>query len=119
MARLRVLLRNRRDQALEDSAVYGNGPLVVDFVKRQVWIDDEELHLSRKEYDLLHLLARHVGQVLTHQQILREIWGPAHTEDVHYLRVLVGSLRQTLGDDPTKPRYVSTEQGVGYRLIEP
>jgi two-component system KDP operon response regulator KdpE len=61
----------------------------------------------------------HVGQVLTHQQILREIWGPTHSEDVHYLRVLVGSLRQKLGDDPTRPRFIATEQGVGYRLLEP
>ena len=76
------------------------------------------LHLSRKEYDLLRLLVRHVGQVLTHQQILREIWGAAHTDDIHYLRVLVGSLRQKLGDDPARPHYIATEQGVGYRLLE-
>lgn len=119
MARLRVMLRTGAETESPGNPVYRNGALEIDLVKRRVWRDGVELHLSRKEYGLLRLLATHVGQVLTHQQILREIWGPTHTDDVHYLRVLVGSLRQKLGDDPTRPRYVSTEQGVGYRLIEP
>jgi two-component system KDP operon response regulator KdpE len=119
MARLRVMLRSGAGNKCSDEPVYKNDELEVDLVKRQVRRGSEELHLSRKEYDLLRLLATHVGQVLTHEQILREIWGPSHTDDIHYLRVLVGSLRQKLGDDPTKPRYISTEQGVGYRLMEP
>jgi two-component system KDP operon response regulator KdpE len=119
MARLRVMLRTGAEDERPDAPVYRNRGLEVDLVKRQVRRDGDEIHLSRKEYDLLRLLVTHVGQVLTHQQILREIWGPAHAEDVHYLRVLVGSLRQKLGDDPTRPRYVATEQGVGYRLLEP
>jgi two-component system KDP operon response regulator KdpE len=118
MARLRVMLRTRAEAGATDSPVYRNGRLEVDLMRRQVRHDGVVLHLSRKEYDLLRLLVRHVGQVLTHQQILREIWGAAHTDDVHYLRVLVGSLRQKLGDDPTRPHYIATEQGVGYRLLE-
>jgi two-component system KDP operon response regulator KdpE len=119
MARLRVMLRMRTAGEASSVPVYRNGSLEVDLAKRHVRCDGAELHLSRKEYDLLRFLVTHVGQVLTHQQILREIWGPTHVEDIHYLRVLVGNLRQKLGDDPTRPHYISTEQGVGYRLMEP
>jgi two-component system KDP operon response regulator KdpE len=119
MARLRVMLRTATSSKEAGEPIYRNGTLEVDLVKRLVRRDGKELRLSRKEYDLLRLLVTHVGRVLTHQHILREIWGPAHAEDIHYLRVLVGSLRQKLGDDPARPRYVATEQGVGYRLLEP
>jgi two-component system, OmpR family, KDP operon response regulator KdpE len=119
MARLRVMLRTPTSRKESGEPIYRNGELEVDLVKRLVRRDGTELRLSRKEYDLLRLLVTHVGRVLTHQQILGEIWGPAHAEDIHYLRVLVGSLRQKLGDDPARPRYVATEQGVGYRLLEP
>lgn len=119
MARLRVMLRTATLSKEAGEPIYRNGTLEVDLVKRLVRRDGKELRLSRKEYDLLRLLVTHVGRVLTHQHILREIWGPAHAEDIHYLRVLVGSLRQKLGDDPARPRYVATEQGVGYRLLEP
>jgi two-component system KDP operon response regulator KdpE len=118
MARLRVLLRTRAETKDPGTPAYRNGSLEVDLVRRLVRRDGAELHLSRKEYDLLRLLVAHAGRVLTHQQILREIWGPAHADDIHYLRVLVGSLRQKLGDDPARPRYIATEQGVGYRLLE-
>jgi two-component system KDP operon response regulator KdpE len=118
MARLRVLLRTRDETHEAGEPTYRNGALEVDLVRRIVLRDAAELHLSRKEYDLLRLLVTHAGRVLTHQQILREIWGPAHADDIHYLRVLVGSLRQKLGDDPARPRYIATEQGVGYRLLE-
>jgi two-component system KDP operon response regulator KdpE len=119
MARLRVMLRTGAASGSPSAPAYRHSGLEVDLVKRRVLRDGIELHLSRKEYDLLRLLVTHVGQVLTHEQILRDIWGPTHTEDVHYLRVLVGSLRQKLGDEPTRPRYIATEQGVGYRLLEP
>ena len=119
MARLRVMLRTATSEKEAGEPIYRNGNLEVDLVKRLVRCDGAELRLSRKEYDLLRLLVTHVGRVLTHQQILAEIWGPSHAEDIHYLRVLVGSLRQKLGDDPARPRYVATEQGVGYRLLEP
>jgi len=119
MARLRVMLRTRSESDSAGAPIYKNGSLEVDLSKRQVWNDGVELRLSRKEYDLLRFLVTHVGEVLTHEQILREIWGPTHAEDIHYLRVLVGSLRQKLGDDPTRPHYISTAQGIGYRLMEP
>jgi two-component system KDP operon response regulator KdpE len=118
MARLRALLRTVPDDGGAQPAVYQHGDLEVDLARRRVLRAGEEQHLSRKEYDLLRLLVTNAGQVLTHQQILREIWGPTHSSDVHYLRVLVGNLRQKLGDDPTKPRLIHTVQGVGYRLIE-
>jgi two-component system KDP operon response regulator KdpE len=117
MARLRVMLRSASTRELE-STHYRLGALDVDLVKRRVARDGKELHLSRKEYDLLRLLVSQAGRVLTHQQILREIWGPAHGEDTHYLRVLIGNLRQKLGDEPSKPTYIHTVQGVGYRLSE-
>jgi two-component system KDP operon response regulator KdpE len=92
--------------------------VVIDLARRRVFRGDEELRLSRKEYDLLKMLAMHDGRVITHQQILRAIWGPTHTEDVHYLRILVGHLRRKLGDDPACPQYVHTVQGVGYRFAD-
>jgi two-component system KDP operon response regulator KdpE len=119
MARLRVMLRSNPDAAQPGEPIYRNGDLEVDLIRRQVRSGGVDLHLSRKEYDLLRLLVTHVGRVLTHEHILREIWGAAHADAIHYLRVLVGSLRQKLGDDPTRPRYIATEQGVGYRLMDP
>lgn len=117
MARLRALQRTITDDGAQPS-VYRNGGLEVDLSKRRVLRDGDEQYLSRKEYDLLRLLVMNAGRVLTHQQILREIWGPTHSSDVHYLRVLVGNLRQKLGDDPTRPRFIQTVQGVGYRLTD-
>jgi two-component system KDP operon response regulator KdpE len=117
MARLRVMLRtaSKRD---DDQAEFECGDLKVDLVRRRIYQAGRELRISRKEYELLRLLVTHAGQVLTHQQILREIWGPSHVSDIHYLRVLVGNLRQRLGDDPSKPHYIHTIQGVGYRLSD-
>ena len=77
-----------------------------------------EVKLTRKEFDLLRLLAQHAGRIVTHQQLLREVWGPAQEDDTQYLRIYVGHLRQKLGDDPADPRYISNEPGVGYRLLE-
>jgi two-component system KDP operon response regulator KdpE len=76
------------------------------------------VHVTRKEYQLLRLLVRNAGRVLTHQHLLREVWGPGFTTETHYLRVLVSGLRQKLGDDPADPNYIVTEQGVGYRLLD-
>ena len=76
------------------------------------------MKLSPKEYDLLRLFIRNAGRVLTHQMILKEIWGPAHTHDTQYLRVYVGQLRQKLHDDPAAPQLIATEPGVGYRFAE-
>jgi two-component system KDP operon response regulator KdpE len=77
------------------------------------------VHLSRKEYAILGLLASHPERVVTQRQILEAVWGPSHAEDTHYLRVFVGRLRQKLRDDPANPRFIQTEPGVGYRLFGP
>jgi two-component system KDP operon response regulator KdpE len=115
MARIRAALR-RRLQESGAEPVFRSGGLVVDLVQRVVTLDGRELRLSPREYDLLGLLVRHAGRVVTHQQLLREIWGPAHEHETQYLRVYVGQLRQKLGDDPSQPTYIVTEPGVGYRL---
>ena len=117
MARVRVLLR-RREPAGDESAVYLRGKLHVDLARREVTVGRAAVHLTRKEYDLLRLLIRNAGRVVTHGTLLRELWGPAHAAETHYLRVLVSGLRQKLGDDPAEPSYIVTEQGVGYRLLD-
>ncbi|MNM79157.1 KDP operon transcriptional regulatory protein KdpE [compost metagenome] len=115
LARVRVLLRQSARGEAQDAAV-GVGPLSVDFSYRRVLLDGAEVALTRKEYAVLAMLARHLGRVVTQQLLLRDIWGPSHVEDTHYLRVVVGHLRQKLADDPAAPRFIVTEAGVGYRL---
>jgi two-component system KDP operon response regulator KdpE len=115
MARVRVLLRNEERRAAPSAQLSFPG-LRVDLARREVEVDGVPVSLSRKEFALLSLLVASQGQVLTHDQILREVWGQGHQEDTHYLRVLVGNLRQKLGDDPMRPRFILTVQGVGYRL---
>jgi two-component system KDP operon response regulator KdpE len=119
MARIRSVLRgSQASQAAQP--VFESQGLHVDLLQREVMVDGATIHLSKKEYELLRLLISHPAQVLTHQQILREVWGPAQQNETHYLRVLMGQLRQKLGDDPTHPRFIVTVQGVGYRLaIQP
>jgi two-component system KDP operon response regulator KdpE len=117
MARVRVLLRTREPGDAE-VAIYEREGLSIDLSRRKVFRDGSPVHLTRKEYDLLRLLVRHAGRVVTHQQLLRELWGPGFTSQTHYLRVLVSGLRQKLADDPADPRYIVTEQGVGYRLLD-
>lgn len=117
LARVRVLLRQAGAGEPQEAAVQ-SGPLCLDFAYRRVSLDGAEVALTRKEYAVLAMLARHIGRVVTQQQLLRDIWGPSHVEDSHYLRVVVGHLRQKLGDDPAAPRFIVTEAGVGYRLRE-
>lgn len=117
LARVRVLLR-QAGGGEQQEAVVESGPLSVDFAYRRVTLDGAEVALTRKEYAVLAQLARHLGRVVTQQQLLKDIWGPTHVEDTHYLRVVVGHLRQKLGDDPADPRFLVTEAGVGYRLRE-
>jgi two-component system KDP operon response regulator KdpE len=88
----------------------------VDQLKRQVLVDGKEVHLTPIEYRLLTTLARHAGRVLSQRQLLKDVWGPGHTEQAHYLRVYMGALRRKLEKDPARPRYLLTEPGVGYRL---
>jgi two-component system KDP operon response regulator KdpE len=96
---------------------YDDGDLVIDLARREVTLAGTPLALTRKEYAVLALLLRHAGRVVTQQQLLRDIWGATHTHDSHYLRIVVGKLRQKLGDDPATPRWLKTEPGVGYRFI--
>ena len=115
LARIRALLRQGH-QGENQEAQVAVGPLLVDFAYRRVNLDGAEVALTRKEYAVLATLARHLGRVVTQQQLLKDIWGPTHVEDTHYLRVVVGHLRQKLADDPANPRFIVTEAGVGYRL---
>jgi two-component system KDP operon response regulator KdpE len=115
LARLRALTRSRRPAVAETPAVT-IGTLAIDLAKRSVTLQGAEVKLTRKEYDVLALLARHHGRLVTHRQLLTTIWGPAHVEDTHYLRIAVGHIRDKLGDDAADPRFILTEPGVGYRL---
>jgi two-component system KDP operon response regulator KdpE len=117
-ARVRTALRHRL-QEQGAAPVFRTGDLTVDLVRRLVTVRGAEVKLSAKEYDLLRLLVMHAGKVLTHQFLLRELWGRNTVEDVQYLRVYVRTLRQKLGEDPAQPRFILTETGVGYRLKAP
>jgi len=116
MARLRGLLR-RAPGSGGGAVVFDDGHLRVDLARRLVTLDEREVRLTRKEFAVLAMLVRDGGRVITQQQLLREVWGPAHVEDSQYLRVVVGHLRQKLADDPARPRYLRTEPGVGYRFL--
>jgi two-component system, OmpR family, KDP operon response regulator KdpE len=116
-ARLRAALRHRATVAQPAPRVEIGG-VVMDFEKRLVTRDGEPVKLTPKEYDLLGVLFRNAGRVVTHRQILTSVWGPAHTEDTQYLRVFIGQLRTKIERDPTTPKIVTTEPGVGYRAAE-
>jgi two-component system, OmpR family, KDP operon response regulator KdpE len=117
MARLRALLRKRPSGTGEKPEIVV-GPLTVDLAKRRVMIDGEEVRLTRKEFDLLALLARSAGRLISHRQLLEIVWGKAHLEHTHYLRIAVGHIREKIGDDAANPRFIITEPGVGYRLVD-
>lgn len=116
MARVRALLRNA---ALPTGTAqgYDDGVLRVDVANREVSLHGQPVALTRKEFALLSLLVQQPGRLMTQSQLLREMWGPTHQEDAHYLRVLVGKLRHKLGDDALSPRYIITEPGVGLRFV--
>jgi len=118
MARIRAALRHRF-QAQGELPVFVSGDLSIDLVRRHVSRAGHEVKLSPKEFELLRHLVAHAGKVLTHRYLLREVWGPAHAEEVQYLRVFIRGLRQKLEDDPTRPKHILTELGVGYRLQLP
>lgn len=115
MARIRVAQRRTRDTAPGETALSA-GPLKVDLQKRLVTLRGEEVHLTPLEYRLVVLLLKHRGKVLTHRQILKEVWGPTYAGQTHYLRVYMAQLRRKLEPDPAQPKLVITEPGVGYRL---
>lgn len=119
LARVRAALRIRGQGAEKAPPEITSGDLHIDLARRRVRRGGEEIHLTRKEFDILRLLAQNAGRIVTHRQMLGEVWGPAHLDEAHYLRVYVGHLRQKLGDDPAAPRYISNEPGVGYRLLVP
>jgi two-component system KDP operon response regulator KdpE len=114
LARLRVLLRG--EQAADGLTVVRFGRVAVDMTRRVVTRDDREVKLTAKEYALLRLLLAHQNKVITHRQILRQLWGPAAEAQTHYVRVYMARLRQKLEDDPYQPRYLVTESGSGYRF---
>jgi two-component system, OmpR family, KDP operon response regulator KdpE len=118
MARIRAALRHRY-QSQGETPAFVSGELTVDLVRRQVTRAGHEVKLSPKEFELLRHLVAHAGKVLTHRHLLREVWGPAHAEEVQYLRVFIRGLRQKIEPDPTRPTHILTELGVGYRLQLP
>ena len=117
LARLRVAFRHH-DRIKPDSneTSYSFGNVTIDLAKRQVFKDGIELHLTPIEYKLLTLLVRHAGKVLTHRQLLKDVWGDAYSDEHHYLRVYMGQLRHKLEDNAARPTHLITEPGVGYRL---
>jgi two-component system KDP operon response regulator KdpE len=116
LARVRANLRRAR--ATNEPAIVRFGDIEVDLPARLVRRAGAEVHLTAREYALLRLLAQHQGKVVTHRQILRELWGPNAEENTHYLRVYMTHLRQKLEANPHEPRHLKTESGIGYRLVE-
>lgn len=117
LARMRVALRHARTAASSpDSQVLEFGEVKIDLARREVFRGATQIHLTPIEYKLLFFLARQAGKVLTHRQILNEVWGPAYANQTHYVRVHMADLRKKIEDDPSRPKLLVTEQGVGYRL---
>jgi len=115
LARLRVALRHTQAQPGEE-AVFALGSLSVDLARRVVRVRGEEVQLTPNEYALLRMFIQHAGKVLTHHQLLREVWGPGYEHEKHLLRVNISNLRSKLEDEPARPQIILTEPGVGYRL---
>jgi two-component system KDP operon response regulator KdpE len=116
LARVRVALRHA-SRSSEGKPVLRLGNVSVDLEKHLVRRDGTEIHLTALEFRLLTCLAQHLGMVVTHRQLLREVWGPSHVEHTHYLRIYMKQLREKLEPDPLRPRHFLTETGVGYRLM--
>jgi two-component system KDP operon response regulator KdpE len=116
LARIRVALRHARAQGGATDPVVTIGPITIDQARHEVTVNAAIVHLTPIEFRLLALLARHAGKVMTHRQLLHELWGPRSTQHTHYLRVHMAALRRKLEADPARPRWLATEPGVGYRL---
>lgn len=117
LARLRVALRHAIQAAHgTDEPVFTVGDLRVDPARRRVFIAEQEVHLTTIEYQLILMLIKYAGKVITRRQLLHDVWGPDYVNESHYLRIYMGQLRHKLEADPTRPRYLITEPGVGYRL---
>jgi two-component system KDP operon response regulator KdpE len=115
-ARLRAVLRRSSDLAAEPAITVGD--LTIDIPDRRVTRDGEQVHLTPIEFDLLRVLAQNRGKLVTHRQLLHEVWGPSYGDETHYLRVHVAHIRAKIEPDPARPSYVLTEPGVGYRLLD-
>jgi len=118
LARVRAASRRLQAASAAHGAIFQFGDITVDLSLRTVHKAATVVHLTPIEYRLLGLLIANAGKVLTHRQILREVWGPSHAEDGHYVRVYMGHLRHKLEDDPTQPKHIVTETAVGYRLVQ-
>lgn len=117
LARIRVAMRHSVSNPEQDqNGFFTTGALKVDLLKRQVFVGEAEVHLTPIQYRLLSLLIKNAGKVLTHQYIMKEVWGPSYRDNSHYLRIYMSQLRQKLESEPTQPQYLLTESGVGYRL---
>jgi len=115
LARIRANIR--RVQNVGNEAIVENGNLKIDFAKRIVYKNDFELKLTNTEYLLLHLFFKNLDRILTHNFLLKEVWGPSHTEDTQYLRVFIGQIRKKIEDDAAHPKYIVTDSAVGYRML--
>jgi len=115
LARIRANIR--RVQVIDNETVVKNGNIKIDFVKRLIYKNDVELKLTNTEYLLMQLFFKNIDRIITHNFLLKEIWGPSHTEDTQYLRVFIGQLRKKIEDDASNPEYLITDSGVGYRMV--
>ncbi|MBE2196737.1 MAG: response regulator [Anaerolinea sp.] len=117
LARMRVATRHAIQITQgSDNPIFTTGGLRVDIAHRQVFVDETEIHLTPIEYKIMLVLVQHAGKVVTRKHLLHDVWGPAYEDEMHYLRVYMGQLRRKLESEPTRPRYLLTEPGVGYRL---
>ena len=115
LARMRVSVR--RSAHVGEDPVIQCGDLSIDQAQRRVMVDAQEIKLTPTEYDIIKILAQNAGKVLTHRQLLKAVWGDTYSDDTHYIRVYIGQLRRKIEPNPTQPRYIVTESGVGYRLM--
>lgn len=118
LARIRVALRHAARTGESEGTTFQVGELRIDLAARRVFLGEREVHLTPLEYRLLVTLAKNSGKVLTHRYLLKEVWGPGQAAETHYLRVYMAGLRRKIEADPARPRYLLTEQGVGYRLAD-
>lgn len=117
LARIRAALRRRPDDLAETPTRVEQDGVVVDVARRLVTVDDERVPLTRTELALLEVMVTHPGRLLTHDFLLRQVWGPGYGQESNYLRTYVGQLRKKLGDDAASPRFIATEPGIGYRWL--
>jgi len=116
LARIKVILRYLQTNQKNSSAIFESGDLKIDLANRQVFVKNTEIHLTKIEYKLLSILIKNAGKVLTHSQLLKEVWGKNSNENSHYLRIYTQHLRDKLDDDALSPKYIFTEIGIGYRF---